>query len=364
MLWAPHFLSGENERLNGQLEALEGKLAASAAEKTNGAAELAEEVRLLQDALEESRVEAQAQLAEAEKRVAELEQTNSELSKTVAAQQRLVEDEAVTSKFVAGSDSRDHEAGNSDTSAAAELYQAQEQARRSEELVVSERKRSAYLANELESARAEASRAAERAQQQQQRSTNEIEQLRASTSKLQAQIDGARKHDKTHGVAALEQRLQALSEHLISKQKQIELLKSEKSALRQRLSTLEKQHAEINAINAFDVEAGHSSYSTSRNRRRNSNVGARRISHLGPIAQHEGVAEIVDAVDEVTLKAGQTLQQQPWARLVFLVYFLLLHVWLTAIILFRSSPRGAATPATIDSLRQTDPGINANIGGM
>ncbi|GBG34298.1 RNA-binding protein 1 [Hondaea fermentalgiana] len=303
--------------------------------------ELEQELAAAQTAAEVARREFSVQVNEAERRIAELEHQNSELSVELAATQRKLDD-------------RDESDWNAQERSALEndhqnaLYEAQEAQRHAEEMLAQERRRIAALQQDVDAVHAEAERAASRKAQEEQRWQAESRQLRDQVDALKRDLNAMRKRDDIQGVAALEQRLAALSEHLVAKQKQIESLTSEKGALRQRLKSLERQHEELRlqeqvsngagrrgagtAGYGGDVELG----SVSLRFRRRQETAAMRIARLEPIAQHQNLAEAVDVVDQLALSSGAVLQREPWVRLMFLGYFLLLHLWVIFILVFHT----------------------------
>jgi hypothetical protein len=62
----------------------------------------------------------------------------------------------------------------------------------------------------------------------------------------------------------------------------------------------------------------------------------RPISRLGPIARNPSVAKAVDAMDRTTVAVGHYLRVYPLARLLFVVYLVLLHVWGFFVLVFHS----------------------------
>ncbi|CAK8998281.1 Golgin subfamily A member 5 (Golgin-84), partial [Durusdinium trenchii] len=319
------------------------QLQAASKMRETGVQELQEELQATQNSAEQSRREFTSQLREADKRVAELEHLNSELSNEVASLQRKL-DEHEEARFAA------EEAPALDPEHQADLYHAQEMQRKAEELLAQERRRVFTMQQDLAGLKAEVDRVTLKLEQADKRRVDEGEQHRAEISRLNLQLDNMRRRDDIQGVAALEQRLAALSEHLVAKQKQIELLTSEKGALRQRLKASERQVDDLKAVQQgvsgfVDVESGGRAsrrYNSggggdvSIRFRRRQEAAAKRIARLGPIAAYPALAEALDAVDQVCLRVGATLWHQPYARLGFLCYIFLLHLWALFILLFHT----------------------------
>lgn len=93
-----------------------------------------------------------------------------------------------------------------------------------------------------------------------------------------------------------------------------------------------------------DLESGGASYSTlnvgngrSLRLRRRKDETARSISRLGPIAKHAKLAKAVDSLDRFFLTMGNLLRNEPWARLAFISYIMLLHLWVLYILEFHTN---------------------------
>lgn len=62
----------------------------------------------------------------------------------------------------------------------------------------------------------------------------------------------------------------------------------------------------------------------------------RSISRLEPIAANPSLAKVVDSVDRFSVSVGHYLRAYPVARLCFIVYFVLLHLWAFCVLIFHT----------------------------
>ena len=106
---------------------------------------------------------------------------------------------------------------------------------------------------------------------------------------------------------------------------------------------MEAQLSSLAAQSNKDLETGSAPYSTfsasggnSIRLRRRREVGTRRIARLAPIAKHKKLARALDSLDRAILTTGNLLKNEPWARLAFISYILLLHVWVLYILEFHT----------------------------
>ena len=250
-------------------------------------------------------------------------------------------------------------------SAVLSLAEAERARDAAQERCAAEARRGAAAVQALEAARHEADRAQERLAQAEVRHLAEAEQWRTETARVTRELEQARRAQNEQGVAALEQRLASLTEHLVAKQRQADLLASEKGALRQRLQQAEamlqaqqqhhheqqrliqqqQQHKEpAFASSPLDVEAG------GRARRRNPEPLHRRLARLGPLARNETVAQAIDHIDQAALAAGDIVMREPLARFLLVAYLALLHLWLLYGALFHRSAKAAVATTTAIAL--------------
>jgi hypothetical protein len=339
------------------------KLAAS-----QNAADLSRQLVEAQEVVAAAHRDGQERVAECELRLAQLEEQNAELSRELALRVRA--DAAAAAATAAAAAAPEQGRAPAAASAAAATVSASTSAHSAHALVPSsaaaasvalalaeaerardvaqercaaEVRRGAATGKALEAARVEADRAQERLAQAEARHLAEAEQWRSEAARAARELEQARRAQNEQGVAALEQRLAVLTEHLVAKQRQADLLASEKGALRQRLQQAEamlqaqqqhhheqqrliqqqQQHKDPGFVSSpVDVEAG------GRVRRRNHEPLHRRIARLGPLARNEAVARAFDHIDQAALAAGDLVMREPLARLLFVAYLSLLHLWL------------------------------------
>jgi hypothetical protein len=74
-----------------------------------------------------------------------------------------------------------------------------------------------------------------------------------------------------------------------------------------------------------------------RGRARNRGRGSLKpMARLEPIARNPSVAKAVDVLDRLSLGVARQLRMYPLARLVFLCYFILLHLWAFFVLVFHT----------------------------
>jgi len=337
----------------GALNELKEHMAHSSEMSEHGVLELQEQVKAAQNALEETKRDFSSQLSESEKRIAELESSKAELSRELVNMQRKIDAKEDASLQA-------EERSISEQDREARVLEAEEARQKAEALLAEERNRVFSMQQDLENARAEIDRTRSNLERLEARRQEEIQQHQRDIQALNSQLEQIKKRDDIQGVAALEQRLAALSEHLVAKQKQIELLTSEKGALRQRLKNLERQHEELK-VQHQSVEAssnlgfGGVTPDVSVRFRRRQEIAARKISRLKPIADHPNLAEAVDVVDEASMMIGSTLRESAWARLGFLSYLFVLHLWAFFILLFHTHQTITVDHSGSANLRGTNP---------
>jgi hypothetical protein len=336
---------------------------------SQNAADLSRQLVEAQEVVAAAHRDGQERAAECELRLAQLEEQNAELSRELALRVRADAAAATAAAAAAPEQGRESAAASAaaatasasasasahsvlasvpSSAAAASVALALAEAERArdvaQERCAAEVRRGAATGKALEAARVEADRAQERLAQAEARHLAEAEQWRSEAARAARELEQARRAQNEQGVAALEQRLAVLTEHLVAKQRQADLLASEKGALRQRLQQAEamlqaqqQHHHEQQRLiqqqqqqqkdpgfvsSPLDVEAG------GRVRRRNHEPLHRRIARLGPLARNEAVARAFDHIDQAALVAGDLVMREPLARLLFVAYLSLLHLWL------------------------------------
>ncbi|KAH9260135.1 hypothetical protein BASA81_001910 [Batrachochytrium salamandrivorans] len=143
--------------------------------------------------------------------------------------------------------------------------------------------------------------------------TTQLEVYQARVGELQQQLHLAKQFvENTDKTKQLESRLEALSKHVEIKQRQIDILRSEKAGLVNQLSL----------ATAFQQQQ----------------QGAGRSKPPPRLKiRHKELSRVVDAVDGLTLSLGQIMRASPLLRLAFLAYLLLLHFWVFHIINWSSA---------------------------
>lgn len=166
--------------------------------------------------------------------------------------------------------------------------------------------------------------------------------VRKELDEARLELERLRRINQDNGRDALEKRLESLSSHLELKQRQIDTLRSEKSALEQRIA--EPASLDVDARMGVRARFAHQSFPVE-NLRRN------RVSKLKiDPDKHKQLARAVDALDGLTISAGAMMKAQPLLRLLFVGYVLLLHLWVIHVINFTSHPLATA-PLQTPSLR-------------
>jgi hypothetical protein len=136
----------------------------------------------------------------------------------------------------------------------------------------------------------------------------DVQILRKEVEQAKAQALAALRGSEMYGEKAAEERMTSLSKHVEAKQRQIDVLRSEKSALEQRLqeALLVPQNRQVFAA---------------------SSVGRRSV-RLRPLTSNKELEKMLEAADSFTLSVGAVLGSVPVARLGVLVYLCFVHVLL------------------------------------
>ena len=109
------------------------------------------------------------------------------------------------------------------------------------------------------------------------------------------------------------------------------------------LKGVEAQARSLATNSNKDLEIGSPAYSTlsvgggsNIRMRRRREGGPRSIARLAPIAKHKKLARAVDSLDNFFLTTGNLLKNEPWARLAFISYIMLLHLWVLYVLEFHT----------------------------
>jgi len=263
------------------------------------------ELQALVDAARAEAQSARRALADAHRdsaaRLAELEQANAALSMELRSRfaDAPGQQGALDRALEAARQERDEQLLVAETRAAAALGALKQERERGDRL-------------ELEVKRGLADAAELRAALERQRATSDdaCASLRRELGAAQAQLQAARRSDEAATAAALQERLQSLSLHVEAKQRQVDALRSDRSALEQRLQEALAQRARPDA------------------------PAARRSVRLRPITSHRGLEKMLEAADSFTLGAGAALRVMPAARVALLAYACFLHTLAIVLLLF------------------------------
>lgn len=298
---------------------------------------------------EELHAEVSALRNNAQRREEELLAENAELSASLA------NAEMQASFAAAGS------AGSSSATAEAEAeaHVRREAATAAEVAMLAERRQSAERQRQIESLKKQLALAKDGAS----RTKAELAAVRAerhdTVRKLQADLEACKASATVDRSAQLETRVATLAESLVEKQGRLDKLSSDKLALSQRLDrererrrvaeealAKEKSAAGVLASVAddYDLEgggAGAAGGAGGANRRGRTDLRGRHrrsmpISRIRPLAQNPQVAHAADVVDKFCLRTGVFLSVNPVARLVFIVYLIILHVWTLFMLAFHT----------------------------
>jgi flagellin-like hook-associated protein FlgL len=327
------------------------------------------------------------QISQRQAREAELERTVSELGAALVAAEKQG-----SGRLEAGEADPGNAHGGSASASAALLrvatMESELESLRSQ--LFDEQQRNHTLEAELRESSRERNEEALVTQKRQQQHDRRIEELNQTLSQLKSELAAARDSASTdnqrrQGSRALERSLdfesmqsqiQSLSDEVVRHRDKLGSAQSEVSALRSRLSAaleraqsaesaLEDAQAALAASNRRDddddddVEPGLARMRTRLNRVRqrggrggvlgrshpsNTMRSALKLDGLmvhphaggGGPAGAEAIGKTLDAVDSLLSQSGKVLRGNPFARLFFVAYLLLLHVWTFVAILFHA----------------------------
>jgi hypothetical protein len=298
------------------------------------------ELELARKEAEDARAALNASARESSARCSELERANLELSKEL---RRLTTQQESMMASLPSSHHHHHEPSetlmeitrkeyeerlaNLDERRLATENALQRESERCATLEI-ELNRALALANELRS-----SAASERAQKE-----LEIQNYKRESDNVRLQMENLKKTTEANGQKVLEQRLEALSGHLEMKQRTIDSLRSDKTALEARLNQLVSVAANVsgssnnnNSVNGSSnstiLHDNHHHHSTHLHTfiERGADANRRPISRLPFFVNKPELAKVVDAFDGFTLGLGVLLRAKPMFRLFAIGYALLVH---------------------------------------
>lgn len=376
---------------------VEAELEAARAAHSLALGSLRRQLRTAETAVEDARAESAAALAAAQRREDELTTERSELTAALAQAQHALDERAMALEGAST------DAG----SAEEEAHLRREAAAAAEAAVLAERRHNTQLRREVKAlaAQAAAAKADVAAAKREAAQANAAREREVAA--LRAELSAAKAAAGSERVAQLEARLHTLAESVVDKQGRLDQARSERAALAQQLERERQARvaAENEAAGVFggDLEAGGGGGGASggasdasgggiatgggtdggsfevrrrpsmhlRSQRGGRSGSALAISRLRPIARHRQVAKAVDVVDRFTLQTGWQLSRNPMARLLFLCYLLLLHLWAFFILAFHTHSLDHAHPE--EGLFPAGPGqpggpgsgaLGASEGGM
>jgi chromosome segregation ATPase len=314
--------------------------------------ELEKEVEELSQALEEARgsrdqdtVELQAQAeaarADAEQaraalaaaikdsglRTAELERTNLELVKQLSELKSSKDSTSTWGTTTSSALEDERRQRTKETQDLEDRLIAVEDKRSSLQMqLTAERIRAERLENELNRLTASQTEVRDTHTKQLVALETKIATMKKEADEAKSVAESFQRANQSNGRDALEKRLESLSSHLELKQRQIDVLRSEKAALEQRLndtSIFQGLRARPSVVGGSD--------------------GKLKLAKLRIDAdKHRQLARAVDVMDGLTLSAAAVLRSQPLVRLGFLAYVLLLHFWVFHVIAWTSTPSSTA----------------------
>jgi hypothetical protein len=367
-----HQATVENDRLTSTLEKLTGHSAdlqtrLDAAVDASKAAAARE--RQAQDELDISKASHSRQLWKRQRREAELEQTVAELGSALSMAKRQHQQ----------SNTESADASKTPNSAVVNYKERWEQA--TEELETlriqlnMETQRRQALEQELQEIAQERTAEAALAQTQRAQSDRKISELEASVARLQAALrcqqqqvsnngaqkptESARLSEQQHSkmLDEAKQEISKLSDQLLRHQRTAETAKSEISALKGRLQSAvaradEAERAAFQTSTAsHDVESGNRSVAFASRRRIKGSSGARGGGRTGVRSIRSALRlgsgpssspatnqllHTIDAMDGWMVDTGAFMRTEPFARLGFLLYLVILHTWSFALVLFHT----------------------------
>ena len=147
----------------------------------------------------------------------------------------------------------------------------------------------------------------------------------------------------------MEQRFRSLTETMIAKQTQIESLQTEKHSLESRVERVQKKYDELQTVSAAcskQMPDGTSSGATSihiamsaeRAEREMEDVRKRNLPAFMRESHNDtqvtrSVKRAVNTLDVLGAKVGIFLRHYPLARILFLLYIMLLHFWVLLVLM-------------------------------
>ena len=90
------------------------------------------------------------------------------------------------------------------------------------------------------------------------------------------------------------------------------------------------------------------------------------MARLPFVAKHKKLARLVDVLDNICLTTGAILYRKPWARLAFVGYVFLLHIWVLYVLEFhtREIHNDVDWTTQMMMMRQANAATSGNGGGV
>lgn len=339
-------LQAQQEALGNRLESL-----------TQTADSAMERERDAEDRLDEALSLHAHQLGQRQAREAELEKTMAELGAAlVAAQGKEQQTFRQSTPGGPGSNNKSHDDGvdanDNDNSPQIRLQAVENEIENVRAELAHEKQRCRTLQNELRDVSNERREDTSGAHTQQLKHDREIAELSQTVARLKLELreckeggsDGALlSKDGPDDFDDERTRIKDLSEELIRRRESVTNSNIEISALKSRLrgalDRASKAETALEEYRNIDIESGAPSSTNGGVRRRNIAGGSSRVDSSRPsirAALHldtvrgknvERIGEGLDGLDTFVVKSGKFLRYNPLARLLFIVYLLMLHLW-------------------------------------
>jgi hypothetical protein len=339
------------EAVAAQQEASQQTAKASGA-SVEEVAELRQELQALEAKLEQEKEANQEQHREGQKREEELEQQNADLAlalakseRAMAAKEEIAMGGGVDDSGRSADQHRDIQLDLQSTHAALSLEKEQVQALQQELAAVMAELAAARQSEEITQKESISGfRSRER----------EIEKLKRELGQLKDRKAAAGGfggiEDNDEGA---QQRMKQLSDSVLRRTEELSVSKTELTAMCGRLQRMQ-QRAEQAERSLQEYESGGGEISISiagggfdsgndglTSRRRGDGgkghgASGSMSAELKPLTKQKELLNTVDALDKFALDTGRFLRYNPMARLIFLVYLIMLHLWALFILAFHS----------------------------
>lgn len=311
------------------------------------------------------------QISQRQARESELERTIAELGAALVAA-RSNEGKSATATGISSSENHNvlgnegsESMASSSSSASRELFRQEIETLTAQ--LVHEQQRNAALHAELREMTKERTEEAALAQTRQIHHDRQVAELSVTITRLKAEAQEMRRNstalDSFHGKSSLggededAKQIKSLSEEVLRLRERATSFNSEVAALKNRLKVANDRAERVEA--ALEEALLNNGGNTDGNSDIEGGVDGGRIKHRGMFPKRrakrdapsfrsafrleglqgeksERVGKTLDALDTFLIQSGKFLRFNPVARFLFLIYFLLLHLWTFALILFHA----------------------------